>query len=410
MRLQMPHVKLARPAAKLLLATSLALAGGMSLSAGSAPIRLVGVSAQGNNLFIEASEPVAYIVSRPDQLTVVLELRNVTVANAANVLERRDPIAAVSLEQVAPVDGKALARVRVSLARPYEYAVRSARNTIRLELTPSTRPATAGSQPGALNAAAETAGTVAVATDDAPPATILDRVRASRTASATTVTLGGNGRLTPADVNEAGGEPRRLVLDFPNVASKAPAQTTLDGPLVKRVRVALNTREPLLTRVVMEVAQGATYHVERAGTGGGDLAVVFEPPQSASTIMLTAPAPAAADDVEPDIPLQQAIANAASITPREDAAGPISALKGASRPAAAPASVPSPVAGLAPQRFGARRRLHGQSSRHNSRRQRRRRRRRRCRADPSSSPARPIKSTPATRLRSTSPAPTCERC
>jgi type IV pilus assembly protein PilQ len=348
MRLLMPHVKLAKPAAKLLLATSLALAGGMSLSAGSAPIRLVGVSAQGNNLFIEASEPVAYVVSRPDQLTVVLELRNVTVANAANVLERRDPIAAVSLEQGAPVDGKALARVRVSLARPYEYAVRSARNTIRLELTPSARPATPGLQPGPLNAAPEAAATVAVPTDDAPPATVLDRVRASRTASATTVTLGGNGRLTPADVNEAGGEPRRLILDFPNVASKAPAQTTLDGPLVKRVRVALNTREPLLTRVVMEVAQGATYHVERAGTGGGDLAVVFEPPQSASTIMLTAPARAGADDVEPDIPLQQAIANAASITPREDAAGPISALKGAPRPAAAPVSVPSPVAGPAP--------------------------------------------------------------
>jgi hypothetical protein len=41
MRLQMPHVTLARPAAKLLVAASLALAGGMSLSAGSAPIRLV---------------------------------------------------------------------------------------------------------------------------------------------------------------------------------------------------------------------------------------------------------------------------------------------------------------------------------------------------------------------------------
>src|SRR4051812_7551208 len=346
MRLQMPHVRLARPAAKLLIATSLALAGGMSPLAGSAPIRLVGVSAQGNNLFIEASEPVAYVVSRPDQLTVLLELRNVTVANAANVLERRDPIAAVSLEQGAPVEGKALARVRVSLARPYEYAVRSARNTIRLELTPSTRSAAADSQPGALNAAPETAGTVPVATDDAPPATILDRVRASRTASATTVTLGGNGRLTPADVNEAGGEPRRLILDFPNVASKAPAQTTLDGPLVKRVRVALNTREPLLTRVVMEVAQGATYHVQRAGTDGGDLAVVFEPPQSASTIMLTAPAAGGADDVEPDIPLQQAIANAASITPREDAASPIAALKGA--PAAAPVASPASAAAAAP--------------------------------------------------------------
>src|SRR4051812_747392 len=183
MRLQMPHVRLARPAAKLLIATSLALAGGMSPLAGSAPIRLVGVSAQGNNLFIEASEPMAYVVSRPDQLTVLLELRNVSVANAANVLEHRDPIAAVSLEQGAPVDGKALARVRVSLARPYEYAVRSARNTIRLELTPSSRPAAPAPQPAALNAAAEAPATAAVLTEDAPAATVLDRVRASRTAS-----------------------------------------------------------------------------------------------------------------------------------------------------------------------------------------------------------------------------------
>ena len=349
MRLQMPHVRLARPAVTLIIATSLALEGGMSLSAGSAPIRLVGVSAQGNNLFIEASEPVAYVVSRPDPLTVLLELRNVSVANAANLLERRDPITAVSLEQAAPIDGKALGRVRVSLARPYEYAVRSARNTIRLELSPVTRPAAAVAPPPPVRAAVEQPAPAAVPTDDGPMATVLDRVRASRTASATTVTLGGNGRLTPADVSEASGEPRRLVLDFPNVASKAPAQTTLDGPLVKRVRVSLNRREPLLTRVVMEVSQGATYHVERAGTGGGDLAVVFEPPQSASTIMLTAPsAKGGPADDEPDIPLSQAIANAASITPKEDAASPISALRGPSGPTA-PAAAPAPARRAAAQ-------------------------------------------------------------
>ncbi|MEN3340226.1 MAG: type pilus assembly protein PilQ, partial [Acidobacteriota bacterium] len=340
MRLQMPHVTLARPAAKLLIAASLALAGGMSLSAGSAPVRLVGVSAQGNNLYIEASEPVAYVVSRPDQLTVLLELRNVSVANAANVLEHRDPIAAVSLEQGTPVDGKALARVRVSLARPYEYSVRSARNTIRLELSRATRSIAPAAVEPPVRAAVEAATAVAAPAEDAAIATVLDRVRASRTPTATTVTLGGNGRLTPADVSEATGQPRRLVLDFPNVTSRAPAQTTLDGPLVKRVRVSLNTREPLLTRVVMEVAPGATYHVERAGTDGGDLAVVFEPPQSASTIMLTAPlAKGEPVDVEPDIPLSQAIANAASITPKEDAAGPISALKTA--PATPPAAAPA---------------------------------------------------------------------
>ncbi len=343
MRLQMPHVELARPAAKLLIAASLALAGGMSLSAGSAPVRLVGVAAQGNQLIIEATDPVAYTVTRPDPLTVVLELRNVAVGGAANVLEHRDPIAAVALEQAVPEGGRAVARVRVSLARPYEYAVRSARNTIRLELTRAIRPAALVATPVPPSAAP----IAAVQLADAPAATILERVRASRTTAATTVTLGGNGRLTPADVTERPGEPRRVILDFPNVSSRAPAQTNFEGPLVTRIRVGLNSREPLLTRVEMDVAPGATYHVERAGVDGGDLAVVFEPAHAAGKVMIaTTPASAALAEVEPDIPLHQAIANVASITPKDDAS-PIAALKPASVRAAPAARASAPPAARA---------------------------------------------------------------
>ena len=341
MRLQMPHVELARPAAKLLIAASLSLAGGMSLSAGSAPIRLVGVSAQGNQLFIEATEPVAYSVTRPDPLTVLLELRNVAVGNAANILEHRDPIAAVVLEQAVPAGGRAVARVRVSLARPYEYAVRSARNTIRLELTRAVRPAALIAAPAPASATATAAAQLA----DAPAATILERVRASRTTAATTVTLGGNGRLTPADVTEQPGEPRRLILDFPNVSSRAPAQTSFEGPLVTRIRVGLNSREPLLTRVVMDVAPGATYHVERAGVDGGDLAVVFEPAHAAGKVMI-ATTPASPIEAEPGIPLHQAIANVASITPKEDTS-PIAALKPAAVRTGPISSAPVPVAARA---------------------------------------------------------------
>ncbi len=151
-----------------------------------------------------------------------------------------------------------------------------------------------------------------------PSATVIDRVRSSRTPSATTITLSGNGRLMPTEVTEADNKPRRLLLDFPNVSSKAPTETYVEGQLVKRVRVATNGRIPPVTRVAMELAEGATYHVERAGESGSDLAVVFEPPIAASTAML-APArtgvqPAAP---EPDIPLEQAIANAAAITPKD---------------------------------------------------------------------------------------------
>jgi type IV pilus assembly protein PilQ len=352
MRLQMPHTMTARPAATLLVAASLALAGGMPLSARSVPIRLVGVSSQGNQLFIESSEPVSYVVNRPDPLTVVVELRNVSVADATNVLERRDPISAVSLEQSAPIDGKALARVRVSLVRPYDYAVRSARNTIRLELMPSALPAPAAAMPRPPASAPQATAAAAAPIVETPAASVLDRVRASRSAGTTTITLGGNGRLTPADVSEAASEPRRLILDFPNVSTKAPAQTSLDGPLVTRVRVSLNSRTPLITRVVMEVAKGATYHVERAGADGGDLAVVFAPQEAASAIMLSTPSSSAVPvEVEPDISLQQATANVASILPRDNPADPISALRAVPlRPSAANAVAANTAPAPAPRR------------------------------------------------------------
>ena len=136
----LPHTNLSRArTARLAIAASLALASGLSLSAGSAPIRLLGVSARGNAVLIESTEPAAYVVRRPDSLTVLVELRNVSVANAANAVGRRDPIAGVTLEQGPAVDGQALARVRLTLARPAEYAVHSARNVIWLELTQPSR-------------------------------------------------------------------------------------------------------------------------------------------------------------------------------------------------------------------------------------------------------------------------------
>ena len=104
---QLPHTNVSRArAARLAIVASLALASGLSLSAGSAAIRLLGVSAQGNAVLIESTEPAAYVVKRPDPLTVLVELRNVSVANASNAVGRRDPIAEVTLEQGPDVDAR----------------------------------------------------------------------------------------------------------------------------------------------------------------------------------------------------------------------------------------------------------------------------------------------------------------
>jgi type IV pilus assembly protein PilQ len=114
---------------------ALAAAGGVALAAAAPPVRLLGVSSRGNAVLIESAEPVAYSVTNPDPLTLVVDLRNVSVQDALNQVERLGVIAAVRLEQTTATDGKAVGRVRLSLARPSEYKVRSARNTIRVELS-----------------------------------------------------------------------------------------------------------------------------------------------------------------------------------------------------------------------------------------------------------------------------------
>src|SRR6185436_2812923 len=81
------------------------------------------------------------------------------------------------------------------------------------------------------------------------------------------------------------------------------------------------------TRVVIDVAAGSTYHVEQAGMKGQDLAVVFEPALLLGQTPTAAAKPADADP-EPDIPLAQAIANAAPLAPApREGVDPIAALK-----------------------------------------------------------------------------------
>jgi hypothetical protein len=82
-------------AAQLAIVASLALGSSLSLSAGAAPIRLLGVSAHGNQVLIESTEPAAYAVKRPDPLTVVVELRNVSVGIASSVVEVERRVGAI---------------------------------------------------------------------------------------------------------------------------------------------------------------------------------------------------------------------------------------------------------------------------------------------------------------------------
>jgi type IV pilus assembly protein PilQ len=148
------------------------------------------------------------------------------------------------------------------------------------------------------------------------PATSIESVHATHERNRTTVTLRADGQLTPANVEETAVPPRRLVLDFEGVGTRTAPQTAVKSPLVSAVNIAVNSRQPLVTRVVLEVAAGSTYHIERGDDPEHDLSIVFEPAQSPTKIMI-APGESAPAEPEPAITLDQALANVSAITPKE---------------------------------------------------------------------------------------------
>ncbi len=117
------------------------------------------------------------------------------------------------------------------------------------------------------------------------------------------ITLTGNGPLIASSVEEARDLPARVLLDFQGVsAGRAAAVTTVNAAGIERVRVATNSREPLITRVVIDLARKIPYTVE---TVGEEIRVLFNrvvaataaPPAASQSppglALLTAPVPAA---------------------------------------------------------------------------------------------------------------------
>ena len=122
------------------------------------------VSGKGASLVIEASEPVSYVASRPDPLTLLLDFRNVGAEGVANSVaaNAKSPIASVVIEAAESL-GAPASRVRIALAQPVTHRVRSDRNTVVIDFersagkVPYVLPPTAstGSTPDAMQALAQ---------------------------------------------------------------------------------------------------------------------------------------------------------------------------------------------------------------------------------------------------------------
>ena len=142
-----------------LMLTAAALAGAVQASARDAAARLLSIGAETGDgahaMVIEASEPVAFAVTRPDLFTVLVDLRDVRVANAKNHFRPSNgtPVSAVVIDEMTTPDGAPLTRVMMQLKQPLQHTATANKGKIRIEFASSTgsggSTGSTGSVPGA---------------------------------------------------------------------------------------------------------------------------------------------------------------------------------------------------------------------------------------------------------------------
>jgi type IV pilus assembly protein PilQ len=231
-------------------------------SAARAELRAISTRLDGarSQILIESSEPVAYVTSQPDPLTVLVDLRNVKAGVMPPGLGPLPPVADVRVEEAVAGDGAEVARIRVSLAYAAKHRVRSSRNVIYVEVdrgvVPHEEP---GLKPG-------------VSRGESSNATMLKSVRAIDGG----IAIEADGRLAADAVVEATDQPPRLLLDFHGVRARGvPAVTDIKRGFVERIRVGTNSATPDVTRVVVDLVKHAPYRVEEKENA---LHVLFDTP------------------------------------------------------------------------------------------------------------------------------------
>jgi type IV pilus secretin PilQ/predicted competence protein len=216
-----------------------------------------------SQILIEASEPVAYVTSQPDPLTVVVDLRNVKAGIMPPGLGPLPPVTDVDVEEAVAGDGAEVARVKIKLAYPAKHRVRSSRNVIYVDLDRGVVPKEPGDAKPAPAGATRDADAGFSRSSASASATAIKSVRAI----AGGIAIAGDGALAPASVEVAKDAPPRLLLDFPGLTSRGvPAVTDIKRGDVQRVRVGTNSVTPLVTRVVIDLAKNLPYRVEEKDT------------------------------------------------------------------------------------------------------------------------------------------------
>ncbi len=143
----------------------------------------------------------------------------------------------------------------------------------------------------------------------------------------TSVILSADGALPSPKVGVLT-DPPRIYLDFLDVAAATEGTRVNGDLLVRGVRVAVNQPQPLVTRVVIDLARPAPHRIEAGLRDSGQLTIVVG-------------VPVALAGAPPPRPRGQDVAGSAPALPRPPAAEPPKAGVPAKAPATVPAAAPA---------------------------------------------------------------------
>ena len=254
----------------------------------TAVVRLVEVTSESTaasqSVLITATEPASYTTRQPDPVTVLITFRDVAAGDVVSRLRPApdDPVDVVEVLDAVDDDGTPVAQILIGLREPTIYEVRSRRQTIQVRFA---RPVVSTS-----TAAPADAAPASPLVGRSPPATAILSVGTTVEPNALSVTVHGNGALSPVRIYEAEHLPPRLVIEFPRLVSEAAPVTPVAIDPVQRVRVAASRSEP--TRVVLDLARPATYHIEHLGGHDRILRVVFPRDRAIDPVAQIGPDPA----------------------------------------------------------------------------------------------------------------------
>ena len=310
-------------------------------------------------VIVECTGPLAYTYYSPDPLTLVVDIPEVDaskIPGRINVGTRE--VDSLRVTSLARADGRNIARLEIRLASLVPYQIYSKGKSLNLVFD---RPLTAGAPREPASGAAEPARTAVSAPvaapaaapvstpaaappsaevadaprDAAPGPAVAEPVREAAPAPAAAeggpratrivsvneaveggqlaVTVKADGRLRYQDFFL--GNPDRLVVDFPDVVTRAftrPIEAS-QGP-VRKVRMGqFSPASPRVARLVLDLSARAPYRIAEEADG---ITVLFgegEEPAPAPLASLRSPEPAA--PAPTDIPVAAAVPDAQLFSP-----------------------------------------------------------------------------------------------